>query len=323
MLSSEESQRYARHLTLPEVGEAGQKRLREASVLLIGVGGLGSPAALYLAASGIGRLGLVDPDKVELSNLQRQILYSTSDVGRTKLEGAKQRLEGLDPGVEVVGYAERFTSDNAMEIARGYDVLIDGTDNFATRYLSNDVAVLLGVPNVYGSVFRFEGQCSVFAPHRGGPCYRCMFPEPPEPGLVPSCAEGGVLGVLPGLVGTLQATEAIKLILGVGDPLIGRLMHFDAMRARFREFRLKKDPLCQLCGEKPTIRELIDYAAFCGASARSGEVESASSPGQVGVEEVQKLLPQVRSGAVTLLDVREPFEVNICGIEGALHIPVG
>jgi adenylyltransferase/sulfurtransferase len=321
MLSPEESQRYARHLTLPEVGEAGQVRLRQASVLVIGLGGLGCPVATYLAASGVGRIGLVDPDRIELSNLQRQVLYTTGDVGRLKVEVARERLRGLDPGVETVGYAERFHKDNALTIARGYDLIIDGTDNFATRYLSNDVAKFLAVPNVYGSIFRFEGQCSVFAPHRNGPCYRCLFPQPPEPGLVPSCAEGGVLGLLPAMVGTLQATEAVKLLLDVGEPLVGRLLHFDALRVRFKEFRLKRDPRCPLCGDDPSIHELIDYDGFCGlASSAPG---STGITGEVSVHEVNEMLPQMREGRITLLDVREHFEVAICRIEGAQHIPLG
>ena len=256
--------RYARHLSIPEVGESGQARLAAASVLLIGAGGLGSPSALYLAAAGVGRLGIVDPDRVELSNLQRQILHGTPDIGRLKLDSARDRLGSVNPEIEVVPHPVRFTAENAMGIAADYDVIVDGTDNFPTRYLSNDIAVWQKKPNVYGSVHRFEGQCSVFAPHLGGPCYRCMFPVPPAPGAVPSCAEAGVLGVLPGLVGTLQAIEAIKLILGKGEPLTGRLLHLDSLAMKFREFTLRRDPDCPVCGSNPTITEPIDYNGFCG-----------------------------------------------------------
>jgi len=318
-LDSSEMQRYARHLTLPEVGVEGQKRLKTGSVLMIGAGGLGSPAAMYLAAAGVGRLGIVDPDIVEASNLQRQLLYSTADIGRTKLEVATERIGHLNPHVQVTGYAERFDRSNAERIAQDYDLILDGTDNFATRYLSNDVAVFQKKPNIYGSIFRFEGQCSVFAPHLGGPCYRCMFPEPPEPGLVPSCAEGGVLGVLPGIVGSLQAMEAIKILLGEGESLSGRLLHFDAMRAKFREFKLKRDPDCAVCGASPTITEPVDYDQFCGGT---GSDEAAPAETEIDVTELAGLL-SAEGFKPTLLDVREPFEVGIAAIDGSIRIPLG
>src|SRR6201988_4075749 len=262
--SNDEIARYSRHLIMPEVTLEGQKKLKAAKVLCIGTGGLGSPIALYLAAAGVGTLGLIDFDIVDFSNLQRQILHGTKDVGRKKLNSARDRIRELNPNVQIGMPHVMFRSDNAMEIARSYDIVIDGTDNFPTRYLSNDVCVFLKKPNIYGSIFRFDGQCTVFAPHLGGPCYRCMFPEPPPPGMVPSCAEGGVLGVLPGIIGVMQAIEAIKLILGIGDPLIGRLVSFDALKLRFREFKTRKDPNCPICGKNPTIHKLIDYEQFCG-----------------------------------------------------------
>ncbi|MEM7015582.1 MAG: molybdopterin-synthase adenylyltransferase MoeB, partial [Verrucomicrobiota bacterium] len=258
-LSQSDYERYARHISIPEVGVEGQKKLRAASVLCIGLGGLGSPVTMYLAAAGIGRLGLVDFDIVDKSNLQRQIAHGESDLGKPKMDSGIATLKEINPDVQIDRYEERLTSENAMRIAEPYDIIIDGTDNFATRYLSNDLAVLTKKPNVYGSIFRFEGQCSVFAPHLGGPCYRCLFPDPPEPGTVPSCAEGGVLGVLPGIIGTMQALEAIKLILGDAEPLIGRLVHFDAWRFKTREVRLRRDPQCKICGDNPTVTELIDY----------------------------------------------------------------
>ena len=263
-LTNEEIRRYSRHLILPEVGMAGQRKIRNASVLCIGAGGLGSPIALYLAAAGIGRIGLVDFDTVDYSNLQRQILHGDADVGRSKAESARDSLRAINPNVDVVLHPVRISSENALDLVRGYDVVVDGTDNFPTRYLTNDACVLLGKPNVYGSIFRFEGQASVFAPHLGGPCYRCLYPEPPPPGMVPSCAEGGVLGVLPGIIGCIQATEILKLILGRGDSLINRLLLFNALDMKFRELKLRRDPKCPLCGDAPTIRELIDYDQFCG-----------------------------------------------------------
>ncbi len=265
-LSNEEIRRYSRHLILPEVGLAGQRKIRNTSVLCIGAGGLGSPIAMYLAAAGIGKLGLVDFDTVDYSNLQRQILHADADVGRLKIESARDALQSLNPNVELVLHKSRITSDNALDLVRPYDIVVDGTDNFPTRYLTNDACVLLGKPNVYGSIFRFEGQASVFAPHLGGPCYRCLFPEPPPPGMVPSCAEGGVLGVLPGIIGVIQATEILKLALGRGTSLIGRLVLYDALEMKFRELKLRRDPQCPVCGEHPTITKLIDYEDFSSAS---------------------------------------------------------
>ncbi len=313
-LSHSEIARYSRHLTLPEVGVEGQLRLRDASVLVVGAGGLGSPLAVYLAAAGVGRIGLVDFDVVELSNIQRQVLYGTPDVGRPKLEPARERLEAINPHVRLDRHDLRLTSQNAMEILRDYDVVVDGTDNFPTRYLVNDACVLLGKPNVYGSIFRFEGQVSVFRAARG-PCYRCLFPEPPPPGSVPNCAEGGVLGVLPGIIGTLQATEAIKLILGQGDPLVGRLLLFDALEMRFRELGVRKVPDCPLCGERPTIRELMDYQELCGV--RPVRLDPART---VSVGELKQNLEG--PDAPLLLDVRTPQERRICHLEGSRLIPV-
>jgi molybdopterin/thiamine biosynthesis adenylyltransferase len=313
-LDSQEIRRYSRHLLLPEVGLDGQKRLKAASVLLIGAGGLGSPAALYLAAAGIGRIGLVDFDVVDDSNLQRQIIHGTGDVGRPKLHSARDRILDMNPNVEVVLYERALDSSNALEILAGYDVIIDGTDNFPTRYLINDACVLLGKPNVYGSIFRFEGQASVFYA-KEGPCYRCLFPEPPPPGTVPSCAEGGVLGVLPGIIGTLQATEALKLILGVGQPLVGRLLLYDALEMSFDEVKLRKNPECPVCGEHPTVTELIDYVQFCGLDA----AEMLEPSWEITPSELNRKL---RNGSqVVLLDVREPNEWNIAHLEGALLIP--
>ena len=312
--STAELQRYSRHLAMPEFGLKSQQALKSARVLCIGVGGLGSPVTMYLAAAGIGCLGLVDADVVEVSNLQRQILFSEDDVGRTKLEAAKERLLGINPYLEVRCYAERFTAANAMSLAADYDVIIDGTDNFPTRYLSNDVAVWLKKPNIYGSILRFEGQVSVFAPHLGGPCYRCMSPQPPKPGLVPSCAEGGVLGVLPGLIGTMQALEAIKVITGIGQPLVGKLLHVDTLGLRFRTFNLRRDPDCPVCGEKPTIHEPIDYDGFCGIT----EVPKVPS---VSVQELHTV--RQLGSPHFLLDVREPEEYAVASIEGATLIPLG
>ncbi len=319
--SNDEIARYSRHLIMPEVTLEGQKRLKAASVLCIGTGGLGSPIALYLAAAGIGRLGLVDGDTVDFSNLQRQILHGTKDVGRKKLNSARDSIREVNPNVQVDLYDTFFTAENARQIAEPYDVIIDGTDNFPTRYCSNDVSVFLKKPNVYGSIFRFDGQCTVFAPHLGGPCYRCMFPEPPPPGMVPSCAEGGVLGVLPGIIGVMQAIEAIKLIMGIGDPLIGRLVNFDALKMKYREFKLRRDPKCPVCGDNPTITELVDYDQFCGIpQAKAAEEEEASVP-HIGATDLKAKFD--RGEKFVLLDVREPFEYDICRIPGSRLIPLG
>ena len=318
-LSDEELRRYARHLILPEVGVAGQQKLRSASVLCIGAGGLGSPIALYLAAAGIGKLGIVDFDTVEFSNLQRQILHGTPDVGRPKTESAKDALQRLNPEVEIVLHQARLTSENAFEIIAPYDLVVDGTDNFPTRYLTNDACVLLKKPNVYGSVFRFEGQASVFAPHLGGPCYRCLYPEPPPPGSVPSCAEGGVLGVLPGLIGLIQATELIKLAIGQGAPLIGRLLLFNALEMKFRELNLRRDPECPVCGEKPTITQLIDYKQFCGLADPPSN--AMSHPDEVSVQDLKQALDNPRLG-IQALDVREPDEYRIARIANVPLLPL-
>ena len=319
--SNDEVARYSRHLIMPEVTMEGQKRLKAASVLCIGTGGLGSPIALYLAAAGVGRLGLVDADTVDFSNLQRQILHGTKDVGRKKLNSAKDRIRETNPNVQVDLYDEYFAAGNARRIAEPYDIIIDGTDNFPTRYCSNDVSVFLKKPNIYGSIFRFDGQCTVFAPHLGGPCYRCMFPEPPPPGMVPSCAEGGVLGVLPGIIGVMQAIEAVKLIIGIGEPLIGRMIAFDALKMKFREFKLRKDPKCPVCSEHPTITELVDYEQFCGIpQAKAAEDEEVPVP-LIGARELKAKLD--RGDRFHLIDVREPFEWEICHIPGARLIPIG
>jgi molybdopterin/thiamine biosynthesis adenylyltransferase/rhodanese-related sulfurtransferase len=313
-LTPAELQRYARHLAMPEFGLTGQRKLKAAKVLCIGAGGLGSPISMYLAAAGVGCLGLVDPDVVEVSNLQRQVLFGQSDVGRPKLEAARDRLMDINPHLEVRLHREMFTAANAREIAADYDVIIDGTDNFPTRYLSNDTAAWLGKPNVYGSILRFEGQVAVFAPHLDAPCYRCMSPAPPKPGLVPSCAEGGVLGVLPGLVGTLQALEAIKLITGMGQPLIGKLLHVDTLTLRFRTFNLRRDPDCPVCGDNPTITEPIDYQGFCGMTP----------PPDVPTLSVQELHEKRQNGEEHfLLDVREPDEYEFGHIAGSTLIPLG
>lgn len=322
-LSTEEIQRYARHLTLPEVGMEGQQRLKAAKVLCVGAGGLGSPLALYLAAAGVGTLGLVDYDVVDASNLHRQIIHFTEDVGRPKLESAEEKLRAINPHITVRKFETKLTSANAFDILREFDIVADGTDNFPTRYLVNDACVLSDKPNVYGSIFRFEGQASVFAT-KDGPCYRCLYPEPPPPGLVPSCAEGGVLGVLPGLVGVIQATEVIKLILGAsaGEPLIGRLLLVDALTMRFREMRLRKDPECPVCGPKRTITRLIDYNAFCGMPEPSppGEVQPMSAMPEMTVEELKQKLDAKED--IFVLDVREPHEYQICNL-GAPLIPLG
>jgi len=319
-LSHDEIKRYSRHLIMPEVGLAGQKKLKAASVLLIGTGGLGSPLGMYLAAAGIGKLGLVDYDVVDYTNLQRQIVHGTSSVGQPKVESAKARLLDINPDIEVVTYNEPFTSENALDIARPYDVIVDGTDNFPTRYLTNDVCVLLGKPNVYGSIFRFEGQASVFYA-KEGPCYRCLFPEPPPPGLVPSCAEGGVLGILPGTVGTIQATETIKLILGIGDTLVGRLLLYDALGMRFEEVKLRKNPNCLICSEHPQLDHLIDYEEFCGVPSHDHEVESAGVGWDITPKELRSRLAQ--GNHIRLIDVREPHELEISQLEDATLIPLG
>lgn len=317
-LTNEEVLRYSRHLILPDVGLDGQRKLKAGRILLIGAGGLGSPLALYLAAAGVGTLGLVDFDVVDVSNLQRQVLHGTKDVGRPKLESARDRIRDVNPHVHVEAYETRLTSENALDIIRDYDVVIDGTDNFATRYLTNDACVLLGKPNVYGSIFRFEGQASVFALEEG-PCYRCLFPEPPPPGLVPSCAEGGVLGVLPGLVGTIQATEGIKLILGVGEPLVGRLLLIDALTMQFRTVRLRKDPDCPACGTHE-ITELIDYDQFCGVTTES----NATDPNEIPEITPSELAERLKRGDdLDLIDVREPYELDIARIPNVHLIPLG
>jgi len=319
-LEPAELRRYSRHLVLPEVGIDGQRRLKAARVLVVGAGGLGSPLGLYLAAAGVGTLGLVDFDRVDVSNLHRQVLFGDPDVGRPKVEAAVERLRGINPHIELVPHAIRLDASNALELFAGYDLVVDGSDNFPTRYLVNDACVLAGKPDVYGSVFRFEGQVSVF---RGaeGPCYRCLFPEPPPPGLVPSCAEGGVLGVLPGIVGALQANEAIKLVLGAGEPLVGRLVLFDALRLRFRELALRKDPECPVCSAEPTLTELIDYEAFCGVGGDRGGDAAAAEPGfDVTPEEVAAWRAEGRP--FTLLDVRTAEERAIAAIEGARAIPL-
>jgi sulfur-carrier protein adenylyltransferase/sulfurtransferase len=315
-LSHAEVLRYSRHLLLPEVGMEGQRKLKAARVLTIGAGGLGSPLSLYLAAAGVGTIGIVDFDAVDLTNLQRQIVHGTSTLGQPKLESAEARLNDLNPNVRIEKHATRLSSENALEILGEYDIVVDGTDNFPTRYLVNDACVLLGKPNVYGSIFRFEGQASLFYA-REGPCYRCLYSEPPPPGLVPSCAEGGVLGVLPGIIGSIQALETIKWIIGAGDSLIGRLVLFDALKFRFRELQLRKDPACPVCGEKPTIRELIDYEAFCGI----GSEESYSGP-EITAEALHGELEAGKKGLL-LIDVREPHEWEIAHIDGATLVPLG
>ena len=312
-LSNEEILRYSRHLIMPEVGMEGQLKLKQARVLCVGAGGLGSPLAMYLAAAGVGTLGIVDFDVVDFTNLQRQIIHSTADVGRKKLDSAAESVTGINPYVNVRKFETRLTSDNALEIFRDFDLVVDGTDNFATRYLVNDACVLTGIPNVYGSIFRFEGQASVFAT-KGGPCYRCLYPEPPPPGLVPSCAEGGVLGILPGLVGLIQATEAIKLILGNGEPLIGRLLLVDALAMRFRELKLRKNPDCPACGMNRTITKLIDYEQFCGI--RGEEKPATATIGDMTPEELKERLDA--GDDLFVLDVREPHEYQICNLGGHL-----
>jgi len=325
-LSSEELQRYSRHLTLPEFGKEGQETLKNSSVLLVGAGGLGSPAATYLAAAGVGRIGLVDFDTVEASNLQRQILYGTSDVGRPKLEAASERLHDLNPHVDIERHETRLTSDNALDIIDDYDVVADGTDNFPTRYLVNDACVMTGTPNVYASIFRFEGQVSVFATE-DGPCYRCLYEEPPPPGLVPSCAEGGVLGILPGFIGTLQATEVIKVLTGIGEPLIGRLLMVDALEMNFRTLNVPTNPDCPVCGDNPSVTELIDYEAFCGINfdgSENGSSDDVSDSDDAVPEISVHDLKQKRDSGngPFVLDVREPYEAEIASIDADQLIPV-
>jgi adenylyltransferase/sulfurtransferase len=317
-LDKDEILRYSRHLIMPEVALEGQKKLKAAKVLCIGAGGLGSPLALYLAAAGVGRMGIVDFDVVDFTNLQRQIIHSTSNVGRPKLDSAKERIAEVNPYVEVEGYEAALTSENAMEILRDFDIVIDGTDNFPTRYLVNDACVLLGKPNVYGSIFRFEGQATVFDA-REGPCYRCLYPEPPPPGLVPSCAEGGVLGVLPGIIGVIQAIEAVKLILGRGDSLIGRLLLFDALKMKFRELKLRKNPECPICGPNRTIHKLIDYNEFCGVAPH----EEVSVGKEFEITPLELKARMDRGDGFVLVDVREPEEYAICRIPGSRLIPRG
>jgi len=319
-LSQDEILRYSRHLIIPEVGVEGQQKLKAARVLTVGAGGLGAPIGLYLAAAGVGTIGIVDFDIVDFSNLQRQVIHGTSDVGRPKLDSARDTIREINPNVQVVGYETKLTSENALEIFKGYDLVVDGTDNFPTRYLVNDACVLTGIPNVYASIFRFEGQASVLALPEG-PCYRCWYPEPPPPGLVPSCAEGGVLGVLPGIMGTIQAMEAIKLILGIGQPLKGRILLFDALQMKFRELKLRKNPECPVCGTHPTVTKLIDYQEFCGLRG----VETAPATGatfpEITARDLKKEIDQGRE--LVILDVREPHEFQIGRIPGSTLIPLG
>jgi molybdopterin/thiamine biosynthesis adenylyltransferase/rhodanese-related sulfurtransferase len=317
-LSKEEVMRYSRHLIMPEVGMDGQLKLKQAKVLSIGTGGLGAPLGLYLAAAGVGRIGLVDFDVVDSTNLQRQVLFGTSDVGRPKTEAAADRLRNLNPDIQIDTFEVQLTSENALDILKDYDIVVDGTDNFPTRYLVNDACVLLGKPNVYGSIFRFEGQITIFG-YADGPCYRCLYPEPPPPGLVPSCAEGGVLGVLPGIVGTIQAAETLKLLIGKGDPLVGRLLLFDALAMKFRELKLRKNPECPVCGNHPTVTKLIDYAEFCGIRGEEAPVTATNVP-EITPRELKARLD--RGDDLYILDVREAHEYQICNIHGHL-IPLG
>jgi len=319
-LSKDEILRYSRHLIIPEVGIEGQQKLKAARVLLVGTGGLGAPLGLYLSAAGIGSIGLVDFDVVDFTNLQRQVIHFTGDVGRKKLDSAAEKMQAINPNVRITRHETALTSDNALDILKDYDIIVDGTDNFPTRYLVNDACVLLGKPNVYGSIFRFEGQATVFA-YEGGPCYRCLYPEPPPPGLVPSCAEGGVLGILPGTIGLIQATEAVKLILDIGEPLVGRLLLYDALGMRFRELKLRKNPECPACGEHRTITKLIDYQQFCGIPQHSPAQETKVNEGEIEVTEVKAKLD--RGDRFVLIDVREPHEYRICSIAGAKLIPLG
>jgi len=321
-LSKEEILRYSRHLIIPEVGIEGQQKLKAAKVLLVGAGGLGAPLGLYLSAAGIGRIGIVDFDVVDFTNLQRQVIHSTSDVGRKKLDSAAEKMRAINPYVNITKHETALSSENALDILKDYDLVVDGTDNFPTRYLVNDACVLLHKPNVYGSIFRFEGQATVFA-YQGGPCYRCLYPEPPPPGLVPSCAEGGVLGILPGTIGLIQATEAVKLILGIGEPLVGRLLLYDALAMRFRELKLRRNPDCPVCGDHPTVTKLIDYQQFCGVpqAQAAPPQETRVNDGEIDPTEVKQKLD--RGDNFVLIDVREPHEYKICNIPGAKLIPLG
>jgi adenylyltransferase/sulfurtransferase len=319
-LNHEEILRYSRHLLMPEVGLEGQQKLKESSVLVVGTGGLGSPVLMYLAAAGVGRIGIVDYDVVDFTNLQRQIIHGSSTIGERKIISARDRLTDINPGVQLDLYDEPFTSENALRISEPYDLIIDGTDNFPTRYLVNDVCVLTGKANVYGSIYRFEGQVSVFWAEKG-PCYRCLFPEPPPPGLVPSCAEGGVFGVLPGTIGTLQATEALKILLGIGEPLIGKLLLYDALAMSFTELRLKKNPDCRICSDSPEVTELIDYEAFCGVPGHDREEDRLAKEWEIEPRQVHEKIS--RGEDLRLIDVREPHELQISKIDGAELIPLG
>ncbi len=318
-LNNDEIRRYSRHLILPEVGLAGQKKIKATKVLCIGAGGLGSPIAMYLAAAGIGKIGIVDFDTVDFSNLQRQIIHGTEDVGRPKAESAKETIASINPNVEVVIHNTRISAENAFDLIAPYDIVVDGTDNFPTRYLTNDACVLLKKPNVYGSIFRFEGQASVFAPHLGGPCYRCLYPEPPPPGMVPSCAEGGVLGVLPGIIGCIQTNEILKLALGKGTSLVGRLLLFNALDMKFRELKLRRDPSCPLCGDKPSITALIDYDQFCGIMPEPAN--PGQNPDEVTVQDMKKALDDPKLG-IKVVDVREPDEYQIAKVAGVPLLPL-
>jgi len=318
-LNNDEIRRYSRHLILPEVGLAGQKKIRSTSVLCIGAGGLGSPIAMYLAAAGVGKIAIVDFDTVDYSNLQRQLLHTDADVGRPKAQSAMETIHGINPNVEVVPHPTRITSENALDLIRPYDIVVDGTDNFPTRYLTNDACVLLKKLNVYGSIFRFEGQASVFAPHLGGPCYRCLYPEPPPAGMIPSCAEGGVLGVLPGIIGCIQATEILKLAIGIGNSLVGRLLLFNALDMKFRELKLRRDPECPVCGEHPTIKELIDYEIFCGIPHET--VAAQANPDEVTVQDMKKALDNPGLG-IKVIDVRKLVEYEIAHVKDVPLLPL-
>jgi molybdopterin/thiamine biosynthesis adenylyltransferase/rhodanese-related sulfurtransferase len=319
-LSREEILRYSRHLMIPEVGISGQKKLKGSKALIIGTGGLGSPVALYLAAAGVGKIGIVDFDKVEASNLQRQIIHGTDNIGVSKVNSAKKRMLDINPDIEVVVYEEQFSSENAMRIASDYQVIVDGSDNFPTRYLTNDVCVFLGIPNVYGSIYRFDGQASVFYT-KEGPCYRCLFPEPPPPGLVPSCADGGVLGILPGTIGTIQATEALKLLLGISSSLVGRLLLYNALDMSFEFVKLKKNSACRICGTEPDIHALIDYKEFCGVPSDDRQDNMYSGLHDISPEELARKISEGED--IVLLDVREPHELEISTINGSRLIPLG
>ena len=321
-LSNDEIQRYSRHLILPEVGMEGQLKLKQAKVLMIGAGGLGAPLGLYLAAAGIGKIGMVDFDVVEMSNLQRQVIHGTADIGRPKLDSAADRMADINPYLEIVKYNTRLSSENALDIFKDYDIVVDGTDNFPTRYLVNDACVLLGKPNAYGSIFRFEGQATVFG-YQDGPCYRCLYPEPPPPGLVPSCAEGGVLGILPALVGSIQATETVKIILGKGETLSGRLVLYDALNMKFRELKLRRNPDCPLCGDHRTIHALIDYEQFCGIPQQADEPEPDAALNDWEIDPRGLKAKMDRDEPVFILDVREPHEFQICSIPNSVLIPLG